>query len=226
MRTTKLLPWLIVLLAAFATYVVMFPPMRVDDTSSSNEICMDYSKQDPSEMEVRLIHKMSNEYKNGQLQSINSKFPTRHNMVDTRAIWFDLETVKAFLYHMEKSSGVEPEELGIRIYYTSYPNIAEWPSYPDLMEMDEDGTPLLKNNYENHHTLIMIPTIRKDSVNMDFDPTNSATFRISLQNNAYDENSKRPMPALFGTPPPDSGDTNAQNHGSLFPPGTEEDLAF
>jgi len=94
---------------------------------------------------------------NGQPMSLTKP---KIKILDSRACWFPLDTLKKFICLIEKYSSENKQqkfsssELGIRFYYAVYPK-------------NLDGDP----NYRNHHTLIMVPTFKdKGNENTDFDP--------------------------------------------------------
>ena len=68
----------------------------------NDDICSNYSTL--STLEVKLIHEMTKGYKLRQLTAINNDPSTGFApsvREDSRAIWFDLETLKAFIYQIE-----------------------------------------------------------------------------------------------------------------------------
>jgi len=208
--------------------------------SNTNEtICSNYT--DISTLEVALIHAMTKKYKENQLSIINQSSKEENHYFsepelpeepygDARAIWFDLETLKAFVYQIEMKAKTQGEipvsstDLGIRIYYASYPdaNYGRY-GYSDLLS--EDGSNILPENYQKRHTLVMIPTIRRDGQNVDFDPLNATTFTKPLSSNPakYSPGSSTQMLALTGISKSTSTKTEAKNHGGLRPPPPLDD---
>ncbi len=200
----------------------------------NNTICSNYP--DMNTMEVQLIHKMTDKYKTNQLAAINNSSRTifSPNYSDARAIWFDLETLKAFIHQIEikAKNNVDPvpsTDLGIRIYYGSYPEESTWGStYKDL---PGTGNNVLTPDYQERHTLVLVPTIRKDTLDVDFNPLDPKTYKTPfLETEEYingimlrtgNPTSILALPAI-----PSSGDTGAQNHGGLYPPLGNSGLAF
>ena len=212
----------------FGTYVYLHPPRTTDPVTphgSINQICSDYSNQTINELNVGLIHKMVNGYKDNQLRYIKGSMPD-----DAHSIWFDLETLKKFVYQVEfnakkNSATATSDKLGLRIYYASYPNKEEMAKFSDVRWFLNDP---IKKNYPLYHTLVMIPTLNVDGRNVDFNPTDLKTFTsegLKSDQKRYGDN-QNTTATTFGltglnrsattTTPPNTG---AQNHGYLIPPG-------
>jgi len=81
---------------------------------------------------------------------------------------------------------VRTEDLGIRFYYAAYP---------------EDPQEPIPADYAKRHTLIMVPTKKKDDLNYDFNPYEDSSHALAVTLEV-------------------SGRAVAQNHGALIPPGT------
>lgn len=224
---------LAVTIAAFGVYIYKFPPKKTPTSStpvtSSNSICMDYSETKGSELSRALIREMAYGYRAHQLDKIN----TALKIDDAHSIWFKLETLKEFIYHLElnaRKNGKSSESLGLRIYYSRYPEIKTWKNtYTDLL--DFIGTP--REKYEKLHTLVMIPTIKTqikgETVNIDFNPKDITTYTTGLPEIPGDIPPAIRIPALGGIFPNTPGNSIniaaksgnnilAQNHGSLIPP--------
>ncbi|AFL82015.1 hypothetical protein Aeqsu_2560 [Aequorivita sublithincola DSM 14238] len=237
MNSTRTLKSIIVALLLTLGYSLYY--INGLEIGEEEGLCLDYSNQPMSELAVALVHKMSNNYKSNQLSVINNdtsnRFTTTAGKGDTRAIWFDLETLKAFLYHLEietkkKDASISGTDLGVRIYYASYPDTTSWGLFPDLVGLSG-------SDYEDHHTLVMIPTIRnKNNVDVDFNPLEQRTFSDGLGVILDYENSEASNPqktfALAGIKKSSSSNQNtsqrtgAQNHGNLYPPLGEIGLGF
>lgn len=238
---------LIAVLIAFGVYVYKFPPKSTNTsisssttTQHSNAICMDYSNNQISELRVDLIHTMTKKYRNKQLDFINRHVDFEgQNKNDAHSIWFDLVTLKKFIYHIEKTSrevgtginkNIIDKDLGIRIYYSAYPEKESWKSkFPDLIDFFNDAD---KQLYEHLHTLVMIPTLNIEGKMVDFNPKDKDTYAHGL----YD------MPGYVVTPTisttlktvamtgmtendPDNM-TGSQNHGNLIPPADPDPEGF
>ncbi|GGC79895.1 hypothetical protein GCM10011508_04110 [Flavobacterium lutivivi] len=251
-RTLKII--LAGVLGAFALYIYFFPPntgtdvVIVDEKNDTikapidtTSLCMDYKEYNPSTLNTGLIRDMVEIYKANQLQSIQGS-TTNPITNDAYSVWFDLDTIKKFIYHIEKGvqkNSTRTEKLGLRFYYGAYPKKMFWGKangYEDLEEFLQDP---VKVAYENKHTIVMMPTIDNGGKIIDFNPFDKNTYATGIakptsQFNgepSNDPNSQIPVMALTG-----SGSTNnetdpqkrtaARNHGTLIPPGNVSELSF
>lgn len=231
MRTRFLKISIIGLLATIIIYSCGLSSGTVSNLN--NTICSNYT--DMSTLEVRLIKTMTNRYKTRQLKAINTStsitgftesIPRDPNSEDTRAIWFDLETLKAFIHQIEvkAKNNVDPvksEDLGIRIYYASYPESSE--TFNDLN--GANGNFVLPANYQDHHTVIMIPTMYRNGEIVDFNPLEPATYNKPISS-VYSTNPSAQIPALTGIRSSSSNNRGAQNHGGSYPPLGDSGLDF
>ena len=217
---------LIAVTAGFASYVYYNPPKRSQSNSSNqNTICMDYSGEPLNTLNVDLVHAMTNGYRQNQLRFIKTVMQE-----DAHSIWFDLETLKKFLYQVEKntdSSAREERSLGIRIYYSRYPNNGTWEKkYPDLRDLARSE---LTKKFEEHHTLVMVPTIQNGKTHIDFHPLDVRTYgeKMSEFSEYQSTNTVTSIFALTSTKRSSaSGNISAQNHGSLIPPADGSGESF
>jgi len=208
--------------------------MVICTTSCKNEsICMTYPKDTISELPISLIHDMTNNY-----QTING---SRRNMnldEDAESVWFKLETLKKFIYHIEHYSKnaekpIKKEDLGVRIYYARYPNDTMWRDNYNGALNHFNNDPELKK-YEEKLTLIMIPTRKtlseKKIFHEDFNILDFDTYNQSLEKlDKYNDDSEFPVFTLNFIPNNTNGNlnsTSAQNHGSLIPPLDRDGAAF
>jgi len=195
-----------------------------------NTICTNYSNEEISTLPVPLIHDMVNGYKNNQLQKIkNGIIKNGDSLIDAHSIWFDLETLKKFIYHIEnetikKDNSKSSKNLGIRIYYTVYPDEVDWPLAEYDNEFDNFLNHTEKKRYGKYHTLVMIPTRKKGNLNIDFNPLDFNTYAQGLKSPMHLLRYSRnpPEPLINGSPnrtlAVGGTETSAQNHGSLIPP--------
>jgi hypothetical protein len=132
---------------------------------------------------------------------------------DSRAIWFSLERLKGFITVIERATcgkKCDSLRLGIRMYYARYPNPL---NYNDLKTVPDD--------FENRHTIFMVPTYDSAYHHVDFDPRyfkNNSCWPASLIN-VLDAAPKAKAPdslAMFGFTP--TIDQQSMNHGDLIPP--------
>jgi len=121
---------------------------------------------------VNLVHKMTNGYKQNQLTHIKTVMKD-----DAHSISFELETLKRFIYHIEinaQKNRVSKDDLGLRLYYSRYPDLETWSNqYDDLKGFLNDS---ITEGYQDRHTLVMIPTLLKNGVHMDFNPLHTETY--------------------------------------------------
>jgi len=217
----KLLPIAFVVLAiAFGIYVFKYPPTKVP-IPKKDEICVDYSNETINELDVNLIHNMVDNYKNRQLNYIKTSM-----LDDAHSIWFDLETLKKFVYQLEyqakkNETSATIDKLGVRIYYAAYPHKEIMKNYKDIDWFIGDD---VRKDYQQLHTLVIIPTIRTKIGDVDFNPTDKSTFTgYGLKENQvkYGEGSTIATFGLSGGLQRSSANlrTGAQNHGTLIPPG-------
>lgn len=230
----KILPFAFLgLIIAFGTYVYNFPPKGIDPKvplPKEDGICVDYSNEMINELDVNLIHNMVDNYKKKQLNCINTTLNTGMNsdpsFDDAHSIWFDLETLKKFVYQLEyqakkNETSATIDKLGVRIYYAAYPHKEIMKNYKDIDWFLGDD---VRKDYQQLHTLVMIPTIRTKIGDVDFNPTDKSTFvGNGLKDNKlkYGEGSTLTTAGLNGGLQRSNANlrTGAQNHGTLIPPG-------
>nr|WP_321245660.1 hypothetical protein [uncultured Psychroserpens sp.] len=206
-------------------------------------ICSNYSREPVSELPIKLIVDMIDGYQDNQLSEINSGLA----MNDARAISFDLETLKKFIYHIEtitkdKDSTISSEDIGIRIYYAKYPDESKWGTISYKNALDGFRGDPITEQYENKHTLLLMPTIKRNDTYFDFNPNDQRTY--TKQMNELTEQQQEGSQPIYtnstnttiglslmpssssrslGT---GSSSTVAQNHGGLFPPNSDSGFGF
>lgn len=252
--TTKTLKLIIaLLLALFAVYIFFFPPTSagidkpelpvvendsIETLVDTNSVCLNFEKYQPSTLQTGLISDMVNIYRVHQGKAINNSMPDP----DAESVWFNLDSIKKFIYHVEKLSSknsVESNKLGLRFYYASYPDRSFWGNsgYKDLQDFKTDTT---KNKYQYKHTIVMIPTLDINGVNSDFNPLDKATYTSGLPkrksefNGRPTTNTTSGQVNIMGLASTNSetnstgGEkgTGAKNHGSLAPPDATMGIAF
>lgn len=159
----------------------------------------------PSTMSPDIVQKLVDNYRNNQLNIINTKL----GIDDAHSIWFDLVTLKKFIADIENEvqkvdTNITQNDLGVRFYYAAYPELQNW----DMMENMPIG-----QEYAGKHTLVMVPTLKQENqegkvLDYDFNPLDSSTY---VQNNENEQTEivamKKVVSAVF-----------SQNHGNLIPP--------
>jgi hypothetical protein len=146
------------------------------------------------------------------------------NIEDANRLWFSLESLKNFIWQIEKEMCNKPcareneLRLGVRVYYAKYPS-----------DMHIDGLRGLPKDYAEHHTLFMVPTYEDQTgTQVDFDPWNWGndctptplhkvfSMGLFLKKNSCFFSIAEPQYAqpwmLRGQP------FGAMNHGNLEPP--------
>lgn len=210
-------------LTSIVTIFIMiryYKPTTLNATTST-AICTDFSAGKPSTLQMKLIKIMTQNYRDNQLVAIKNMGIAN----DAYSIWFSLKDIKEFSYHIENefntnnNSSNNTNDLGIRIYYSAYPEKAEWKNFPDLVTYSKNT---FTSSYDKLHTLIMIPTIvGKEGENLDFNPSDSTTY-----NNGLDITNAASGSILSLGGMQSRNNTNAKNHGYLCPPGPTIGLAF
>lgn len=185
--------------------------------TDNKTICSNYASQPMSELEVGLVHKMIKGYERQQLTAIKASMKD-----DAESVWFDLETIKEYIYHLEmnaKNNNVSTNDLGLRFYYASYPDTS-WNKYSDL-----SGLPI---TYKKRHTIIAVSTIRRGGLDFDFDPTNPLTYDAKLDtfDQYSDPTTKFPVIGASSGGRSVNPRVGVQNHGSLIPPGDPSQTSF
>ncbi|WP_395066972.1 hypothetical protein [Flavobacterium sp.] len=245
MKSQSLRIFTIVALTAIITALLTFylckskEHAEIPEKDRSNTICMDYNTDLPPVLTSELVKSMVAKYDSVQLYNIEN---ATSNAVprDARAIWFDLETLKKFLYHIEHNVSKnyalgQNKRIGVRIYYAAYPKNERM---RDMSLTQADPNFTYNTDYENLHTLVMIPTISgANGVNYDFNPIDAATYNGFVNMDTKDKfsfinDSYSILTLGSGSDPviPGSGQTNnsinARNHGVLTPPDSVLGFGF
>lgn len=209
-----------------------------NSTIVNDTICMNYGNSIP-ELKIDLVHEMVNGYQSKQLKSIENA-SLNPILNDAHSVWFDLETLKNFIYQIEikakkNNKSIPSSDLGVRFYYATYPKSSTWNlnEHSDLIDFRSNPETL---KYEFKHTLVMIPTIKRidsigEELNYDFNPIDSRTYTKTLDSlNPY---AKPVLVDVPGVNPLNNfnrtaalTNTSGQNHGSLIPPGKKIVEAF
>lgn len=145
----------------------------------------------------------ASELANNYFESEGKKFiwngVVNTGILDTRRIWYSLDSIKKFLWEIEYNSCENNcrDTLGVHIYFAKYPDSIA------CARMN------INPGYANHHTIFMVPTYWDPLLqrHIDFDPSDSCRRRISNKNRIF----------LFGAGNT-IGDSREQNHGNLAPP--------
>lgn len=150
---------------------------------------MNTESNTPVPMSNDLIRQLIENYRQNHLNAINSTL----GIDDAHSIWFDLPKLKKFIETIEEEAKrINPDtserDLGIRFYYASYPNNADW----NIME--SHPVPI---EYAGKHTLVMIPTLKGPN-------ENGEIFDCDFNTNSTDGST--------------GGTCLGENNGQLIPP--------
>jgi hypothetical protein len=137
---------------------------KVQDKES--QVILDYKDSTFTSLSVTSAEMMAKNYATNYLPLIKKEL----NNNDARAIWFSLDDLKNFIWQIEYHSihagvGVKPKDLGIRIYYAQYPSKEVIINNESLKDLNPE--------YADKHSLFLVPTIKKNNRDMDFDPRKS-----------------------------------------------------
>jgi hypothetical protein len=221
MQTKTLKTIILAMAVLFAVYAYFNNPFTVSSAPTTSQICMDYSKDKPSILKHSLVAEMVKNYRENQLVSIQTA-PVNAVANDAQSIWFPLDSIKKFIYHIEKGvANNKPgakTDLGLRIYYAAYPDKKLWgdKGYEEIAYLANNPTTAL---YEKKHTLVMIPTLEIHGVNADFNPIDIKTYTgFDSPTNPFLTPGYVPMAMAI--------DVMAKNHGGLCPPASSVGNAF
>jgi hypothetical protein len=147
-------------------YLLLHEPEAPIPTEES--ICKDYSTEPLDGIDFNAATTLFGNY--AYQYSKIGKLPDSVTQ-DAQSVWFDLITLKKFLYKIEdtllkQKAAVSAKDLGIRIYYGSYPKRS-------VIEDTLSAFYGLPADYEDHHTVFMIPTFNDaadNKIHHDFNP--------------------------------------------------------
>lgn len=138
----------------------------VDNSRCSD--CMDYNNVGTAsgKLDMNLVKTMAYNYQTSVSDSA------------TRSVWFDLSTLKRFIWQIEHLSCKCPDSLGVRVYFAKYPVDYAWTniftndlqSFRSSVVAKYNPTNNQKNPYQHINTIFMVPTIWDGTKNVDFDP--------------------------------------------------------
>jgi hypothetical protein len=169
------------------------------------------NEQDPSgsgAMSTELIKALIDNYRQNQMSAINEAI----GINDAHSIWFDLPKLKNFISLIEQEARVinpecTPEDLGIRFYYAAYPKIENW----EIMESHP-----VPQEYSERHTLVMVPTLKKEDQGEIFD----FDFHALQSKKGKDSNLALSARGIIQDPPKELG----ENQGTLSPPASSNGM--
>lgn len=140
----------------------------LDQVNKRGYICSNYSQMPVNQMQKQEVLDMIKNYYNNQYAAIHStNNSTNAPLVsftqqsintskDSRCVFFSIDTLKRLLYYVEKASEKfstqDKANLGLNIYFASYPK--------------SQGVVINGDDYTNRHTLVMLPSIFNPSLKM------------------------------------------------------------
>lgn len=134
-----------------------------------------------------------------------------NNQYDSRWVWFSLEQIKQFIYEAETTTCPtcpnNKKDLGVRFYFIEY---------PDSNRMNTTYKKYFANVpkiYQKRHSLLMVPTLRRGDVHVDF---NTRTGKF----NCIDLPTFDMSPPTGKTPELEYG---LMNRASMIPPPMPKD---
>lgn len=120
-----------------------------------------------------------------------------NNPDDPRSGWFSLRELSSFIEDVKisaKNSGVNPDDAGVRIYFTVY---------PDQQSGESSYFRSIENEYRNKLSFVMLPTFRDPESNSQKD-----VLQVEGSNERLSQ----------GFMSPSGAGTVALNHAALCPP--------
>ena len=144
----------------------------LEEVKKSGFYCSNYSYSPVNEMNKKEVLDMIRTYYNNQYNSINSNIgastfdfnntglpSTLKCNVDSRAVFFNLDTLKKLIYYIDKASEnfspADKQNLGVNVYFAAYPEYFNKEKYTW--------------DYKNRHTLIFFPSIFNNVSHMGMD---------------------------------------------------------
>jgi hypothetical protein len=223
---------LLALLSGYLTYRLLSPPPTLVNTpppKTCASLPYDYSNGDSVGIinyeTAQLLAKNYNDTKRG-IVAYNIKEKAYQPGEDSRNIWFSLDRLKNFIWHIENQNCKNgcTDSLGLRIYFGRYPSLDR---YEATTEKGLDSVP---KEYSNRLTLFMVPTYKDkpDNFYHDFYPPGKEC-RTSFANSPSQINGElvshdiTPQIFLFDV---SGGTKESQNHGGLIPPGNPTGSSF
>lgn len=209
--------------------VTLNPPAKHD---LCNSLTYDYSKSDfEGVVNFNTAKIMADNYAATESNNAKLLFADKDGNIqgngDARSVWFPIEKIKNFIWHIE-NQGCEKNcghELGIRMYFARYPGVND-----TLWDKNLNGVSKI---YANRHTLFFVPTYYDGHTDVDFYPDSSCTVKFvdwaklpppplgEVYSNPF-KSQKTPYILMVAQSPTGDG----QNHGNLIPPNDPAGTSF
>ncbi len=133
-------------------------PVKGTSKDTCASVCLDYHLNPPyTLLNGQLLRLMAGNYRATNVRPVSNS----HNnklVSDANSVWFGLEDLKRFIWEIESKvcSNNCPNrpalQLGVRIYYARYPGTGQYDTTKEKYFED------LRDDYENMHTVFMVPT--------------------------------------------------------------------
>ena len=175
-------------------------PMQKNPDSVS-KVDIEYMKKNHI-ITLKSATKMYNKYTKERVKILKDTLKKKYgtNFSDTRTVWFDIKTIKAYLKYLENNAS---EAEGLQFYFSV-----------DLGDKGKQG---------NHQTFFIAPTVKNvingDTIQSGYTIENGKKVFLYNAFKKYIERSEATMQkASFFIMPPDDGGL-LLNDGDLNPPG-------
>jgi hypothetical protein len=168
----------IVLAFGFGAFSTLLVQCNSRIETPTDQICMDYSNSHFTGANLDTVLSDLARYNGTHVPAVEADM--RNNGIEKRAsrvCTFPLDTLKKFIYFLEKYSSqhrVSPEDLAIGFYYGVYPKKM-------ISTTGED--------YGSLHTLFMVPAAldQKSNDYIDYDPINNVPLATHIRNEVKQE---------------------------------------
>lgn len=203
--------------------------LRVIDKNCKTSDCRDYNNtlQQDNKLDMNLLKSMAYYHQSNPAVTNGAT-----NLYKTRSVWFSLAVIKKFIWQIENNACSCDSLLGIRMYFSNYPPDTDWQvAFKDDLDNPQrvDGSfrsSKLVNNtnpYEKISTLFMVPTIRNNNINYDFDPVDKdkngkCLFTYKESYGQYGKLDTAGLPYLHQAYGASVTALSATNHGDACPP--------
>ncbi len=205
----------------------------LEEVKQAGFICSNYPVQDVNEMDRQEVVEMVRNYYNNQYKALHDvASPSKlaglpaNCPEDSRAVFFNLDTLKKLIYFIEKGSSgfsaTEKQNLGVNVYFASYPESFHKtkPGYDYA-----SGSPVLvQYDYTNRHTLIFIPSIFSNSeliakdIDLNANLNSPNTAPVYLDSSFFTFKPGGAQLRVAGVGVGSSSPMGSQNNGSGTPP--------
>lgn len=167
------------------------------------DLSKSYEKEPFTGFPGETAYAMSQTYQKNHYAVFNRNLKTP----DARSAWFSLDSLKKFIWHIEKATCELKEGdvsgLGIRFYFAEYPDAETMKKLRGL----ENADPELAGK----HTLFLVPTLQNEDGHVDFD----AIGRWKSQKDRESGKSSEAKAMFLVQPEPPFG--SVMNHATLCP---------